>query len=35
MSQLPAQSAGTADPDALFAQILGVLTQPLPPRHTD
>lgn len=27
MSQLPAQSAGTADHDALYAQILGVLTQ--------
>lgn len=27
MSQLPAQSAGVADPEALYAQILGVLTQ--------
>lgn len=27
MSRLPAQSAGAADPEALYAQILGVLTQ--------
>jgi DUF1016 N-terminal domain len=27
MSQLPTQTDGTADPDALYAQILGVLTQ--------